>query len=67
MAVKVAMRNAAAAGEKWTYVSTAKWVTNALVISTTTTVETTGGSWDSMKIYFLEGLLLTSTGSQYQR
>ena len=37
-------------GTAWTLVSTAKWVSSALVITTTTTRET-GQSWDSMTIY----------------
>jgi len=49
-------------GEKWTNVSQAQWVTSALVIITTTTRESTGGSWDWMMIYHLSdtGLHVTT-------
>jgi len=40
-------------GEKWTQLSRAKWVGAAVVVTTTTTRESTGRSWESMKIYFL--------------
>ena len=40
-------------GEKWAHVSRARWVGPAVVITTTTTRESTGRSWDWMTTYFL--------------
>jgi hypothetical protein len=42
-------------GEKWTNVSHATWVSSALAITTTTTRESTGRSWDWMTIYLRDG------------
>jgi hypothetical protein len=41
-------------GETWTYLSQTNWVTNALVITTETTRESIGRSWESLAIYFLD-------------
>ena len=49
-------------GEKWTHVSHAKWVSSALVV-TTTTRRAEGQSWDWMTIYRRDGqgnLLVTT-------
>jgi hypothetical protein len=40
-------------GEKWMHLSRARWVGAAVVITTTTTRESTGRSWDWMSTYFL--------------
>lgn len=43
------------AGEIWSHVSQAKWVSNALVVTTTTTRGSTGRSWAWMTTYFRDG------------
>ena len=50
-------------GEKWTHVSRARWVGAALVVTTTTTRESTGRSWDWMTTYFVtsDGQLSVAT------
>jgi hypothetical protein len=38
-------------GEPWTHVSQARWVSNALVIITTTTPQAGGKGWEWMRVY----------------